>query len=474
MQYNSIIFFIFIIVSVLVYYVTPSKFRNHCLLIINYAFYSYFDYRLTFLLIGITSVNYFLGEAVRKSESDDAKKTFVILGVVFNLIILGFFKYFNFFIESAKSFVSFLGWNINLDTLNIILPLGISFYIFQTLTFIFDNYYEFIEDNFNFFEFAVFASFFPTVVAGPIERASRLLPQIKNERHLTSENLKGGFALITTGLVRKVLIADSCGSIINHIFADPLYYKSIEVLIAVLLFTIQVYNDFAGYSSISRGVGMLFGFDIMINFRQPYFANSVSDFWRRWHISLSTWLRDYLFKPLQMKFRDLGNLGNALAIMITFILCGLWHGASWNFIIWGFLHGFFMSFAIMSKNLKDKLKSFITSPFALNILQVISTLFLIILANVFFRTTDINHASQIFSQIFSFSHSEFAFRFIKIFLTYSVVSFTFDYFEMKYKSDYFIAIIPAPIKYGFIVSSWFLILLFIFSSDKLPFLYGQF
>jgi len=474
MQYNSIIFFIFIIASVLLYYLIPVKYRNHFLLIINYAFYSYFDYRLTFLLIGITSVNYFLGEAVRKSGTDDAKKTYVVLGVVFNILILGFFKYFNFFIESAKSFVSILGWNINLDTLNIILPLGISFYIFQTLTFIFDNYYEFIEGKYSFFEFAVFASFFPTVVAGPIERASRLLPQIKNDRQFSTENIKKGFALITTGMVRKVLIADSCGSIVNHIFAEPLYYTSIEVLIAVLLFTIQVYNDFAGYSSISRGVGMLFGFDIMLNFKQPYFANSVSDFWRRWHISLSTWLRDYLFKPLQIKFRDLGNWGNALAIMITFILCGLWHGASWNFIIWGFLHGFFMSFAILNKTFKDKLKSLIASPFLLNVLQVTSTIFLVTLANVFFRTTDINHASQILSQTFSFSHSEFTFRFIKIFLAYSVVSFTIDYFENRYNFDYFLADMPAPIKFGFIISSWFLIFLFIFSSEKLPFLYGQF
>jgi len=177
---------------------------------------------------------------------------------------------------------------------------------------------------------------------------------------------------------------------------------------------------------------------------------------------------------LQIKFRDLGNWGNALAIMITFILCGLWHGASWNFIIWGFLHGFFMSFAILNKTFKDKLKSLIASPFLLNVLQVTSTIFLVTLANVFFRTTDINHASQILSQTFSFSHSEFTFRFIKIFLAYSVVSFTIDYFENRYNFDYFLADMPAPIKFGFIISSWFLIFLFIFSSEKLPFLYGQF
>jgi len=474
MQYNSFIFFIFLLASVIFYYQIPARYRNYFLLIVNYIFYSYVDYRFTILLIGVTSVTYFAGEAIRKSRSENTKKKFVFAGVAFNIVILGFFKYFNFFIESIKDFVTVLELNLNLETLNIILPLGISFYIFQTLTFIFDNYYETIETKYTFFEFAVFASFFPTVVAGPIERASRLLPQIHSERNVSFENIKKGFALISVGMVRKVLIADTCGLIVNHIMADPQYFTSIEVLVGILLFTIQVYNDFAGYSSIARGIGIMLGFDIMLNFKQPYFSTSVADFWRRWHISLSTWLRDYLFKPLQLKFRNLGNWGNALAILITFIICGIWHGASWNFIIWGFLHGFFMSFAIINRDIKDKMKNLVKLPYLLNILQVISTMFLIVLANVFFRTTDIEHASLIFTQIFSFSGSEFTFRFIKILLTYSLFSFTLDYFENRYNTDNFMLKVPMPIKYGFIVASWIIIFLFLFSSDKLPFLYGQF
>uniref|UniRef100_A0A832D109 MBOAT family protein n=1 Tax=Ignavibacterium album TaxID=591197 RepID=A0A832D109_9BACT len=474
MPFNSFIFFFFLVVTVVIYYQVNNKFRNLFLLIANYVFYSYVDYRFTLLLIAVTSATYFIGEAIRKSKSVSKRKNLLITGLVINLLVLGFFKYYNFFIESVNQAAINLSLNLNLSTLNIILPLGISFYVFQTLTFLFDIYYDTLEEKYSFIEYAVFASFFPTVVAGPIERASRLLPQIRKDKKFSTQLLREGLILISVGLVRKVIIADSSGLIVNHIMADPQYFSSIEVLVGVLLFTVQVYNDFAGYSNISRGIGVLLGFDIMVNFRQPYFATSVADFWRRWHISLSTWLRDYLFKPLQIKLRNLGNWGNALAILITFIICGIWHGASWNFIIWGFLHGMFMSFAIIFNKQKTFLRNIIPNKLLLNVLQVLTTLFLIIIANVFFRTIDLQQASLVFSQILSFSDSEFTFRFLKILFGYTAFSYLIDYFENKFNSDLFLLKIPSPVRYGILVSSWFIIIMYLISSDKLPFLYGQF
>ncbi len=474
MQYNSFIFFFFLIAAVTIYYLVKSKYRNYVLLIVNYAFYSYVDYRFTILLIAVTSVTYLFGEQIRKNNDHSKRKIFLITGLIFNISILGFFKYYNFFIESINQFATNLNIGINLSTLNILLPIGLSFYIFQTLTFLFDLYYETIEDKYTYLEFAIFASFFPTVVAGPIERASRLLPQIREEKKFSSKQLTDGIVLISIGMVRKVIIADSSGIIVNHILADPQYFTSFEVLVGILLFTIQVYNDFAGYSNISRGIGIILGYDIMVNFKQPYFATSVADFWRRWHISLSTWLRDYLFKPLQLKFRNLGNYGNAIAILITFIICGIWHGASWNFIIWGFLHGFFMSFAIIFSKQKQLLRGMLKNHKLLSVMQISTTLLLIIFANIFFRTVDINHASMVFEQLFKFTSGEFTFRFTKILLGYTFFSYLIDYFENKYNSDLFLAKLPQPIRYGFIISSWAVIIMYLISSDKLPFLYGQF
>lgn len=474
MQYNSFIFFFFLIAAVILYYLIKSRFRNYVFLIINYAFYSYVDYRFTILLIAVTSVTYFLGEQIRKNEDHKKRKIFLFVGLIFNISILGFFKYYNFFIESINHFLNSFNIDLNLSSLNILLPIGLSFYIFQTLTFIFDIYYETIEDKYYYLEFAIFASFFPTVVAGPIERASRLLPQIRKEKKFSSKFLTDGIALISIGMVRKVIIADSSGMIVNHILTDPQYFTSLEVLVGILLFTVQVYNDFAGYSNISRGIGIIFGYDIMVNFKQPYFSTSVADFWRRWHISLSTWLRDYLFKPLQIKFRGFGNYGNALAILITFIICGIWHGASWNFIIWGFLHGFFMSFAIIFSKQKQLLRGILKSQKLLFVIQISSTLLLIILANIFFRTVDMNHASVVFDQLFKFTFGEFTFRFIKILIGYTFFSYLIDYFENKYNSDLFLTKLPEPIRYGFVISSWIVIIMYLISSDKLPFLYGQF
>jgi D-alanyl-lipoteichoic acid acyltransferase DltB (MBOAT superfamily) len=370
--------------------------------------------------------------------------------------------------------LNILGWGNDSFTLNLLLPLGISFYIFQTLTYIFDIYYENINEKYKYIDFAVFASFFPTVVAGPIERASRLLPQIKSDRVLNLDNLKLGINLIVIGLFRKVLIGDAAGRIVNNIFAEPQYYTSFEILTSIILYSIQIYNDFAGYSNIARGVAKILGFDIYTNFRQPYFAVSVADFWRRWHISLSLWLKDFLFTPLQLKFRYYKRWANIIALMITFTLCGLWHGASWTYVFWGFLHGFYMSFALLTVRQKKYLNDFFKNKKLLHLLQIIITYFLINLAWIFFRAESFNSAFLILSRLFEFTTGEFTLRFVKIMLSFGIISFLIDYFESRWKTDSVLS--KAKPAVGFAISLAILILVFAYllTADKSPFIYAQF
>ena len=474
MQFNSFIFLFFITLVSVLYYLVPPKLRNYLLLLSNYLFYFYFDFVFAMLLFVLTSITYFLGNKINDSTDHGKKRNLVVFAVVINILALAFFKYFNFFTESFISLLNLLGFNNNLFTLKILLPLGISFYIFQTLSYILDIYYETLEVKSNFVEYAVFASFFPTIVAGPIERASRLLPQIKSQKEFKLNNIKEGTYLIIIGLFRKVLIGDACGKIVNHIFADPQYYSSIEVFTAVILYTFQIYNDFAGYSSMARGVAKLLGFDIFINFRQPYFATSVADFWRRWHISLSLWLKDYLFVPLQMKYRRYRMWGNIIAMMITFTLCGFWHGASWTFIFWGFLHGFYMSFALLSVKQKQYFKKLMPNKKSLTILQAAITFFLITFAWIFFRAENFSNAFLIIEKLFEFSTGEFAFRFIKILFMYLSVSFLLDYMEYKWDTDIILLKLKPSVRYAISVAILFIVFAYLITSDKAPFIYAQF
>lgn len=474
MEFNSFIFFFFITIVTLVYYLSSPDKRNIILLVSNYIFYSYFDYRFALLLLALTSITYLIGNKILDASNYPRKKTYLITAVAVNLLVLGFFKYFNFFSRSFSTFLTSLGLGSDSFTLNLLLPLGISFYIFQTLTYVFDIYLENITVKYKYTEFAVFASFFPTVVAGPIERASRLLPQIRQERILNINNLKLGINLIVIGLFRKVLIGDAAGRIVNNIFAEPRYYTSVEILVSVFLYALQIYNDFAGYSNIARGVAKILGFDIYINFKQPYFSVSVADFWRRWHISLSLWLKDYLFTPLQLKFRDLRNWGNVIALMITFTLCGLWHGASWTFVFWGFLHGFYMSFALITRNQKKYIHNLFGNKKLLHSLQVITTFLLITVAWVFFRAENFNTAFLIFSRLLEFSTGEFTFRFLKILLSFGIISFFIDYLETRWNTDSVLSEVKPVVGFAMSLAILIIVFAYLLTANKSPFIYAQF
>jgi D-alanyl-lipoteichoic acid acyltransferase DltB (MBOAT superfamily) len=313
------------------------------LLAASYVFYGWWDWRFLALIGASTVLDWGLALAIERARERNgaaAATRAIALSIVANLTILGFFKYFNFFVDSAEAALRGVGYEGSAWTLRIILPVGISFYTFQSLSYTIDVYRGELRASRSFLDFALFVAFFPQLVAGPIERATRLLPQIQQPRRVTWTDWEEGLLLFGLGLFRKVAIADPAGAIADGYFADPAAHSSVQLGVGVLLYALQIYNDFAGYSDMARGSARLMGFTLMRNFRHPYFATSFSDFWKRWHISLSGWLRDYLYIPLGGNRH--GRRRTHANLMVTMLLGGLWHGANWTFVVWGGLHGAYL------------------------------------------------------------------------------------------------------------------------------------
>ena len=341
--FNTAAFFVFFAVVLLLYRALPWRQQNYMLLVASYLFYGWWDWRFLLLLAGSTTLDWYLGlviERSRERRGHAAAKRAVIVSVVANLAILGFFKYCNFFVDSAEQVLRGFGYDGPTWTLRIILPVGISFYTFQSMSYTIDVYRGDLGASKSLAEFALYVAFFPQLVAGPIERATNLLPQIQRPRQPSWRDWEEGLLLFGIGLFRKVAIADPAGLIADGYFLQPALYSSVQLAAGVLLYAVQIYNDFAGYSDMARGSARLMGFTLMRNFRHPYFATSMSDFWKRWHISLSAWLRDYLYIPLGGNRR--GSARTYLNLMATMLLGGLWHGANWTFVVWGGLHGAYL------------------------------------------------------------------------------------------------------------------------------------
>ena len=307
------------------------------LLVASYVFYAAWDWRFTGLLLISTLTDYTIGRSLGTAEKDTTRKRLLVASLIVNLTVLGFFKYFNFFADSLLSTLSLAGIEPSIFTLKIILPVGISFYTFQTVAYTIDVYRRRIEPEKDLIDYGLYVAFFPQLVAGPIERASRLIPQIKNPRRVTSEQVNTGIFLIIWGLFKKVVIADQLAITADRVFSGEVQGGAPTIVAGALAFTFQIYCDFSGYTDIARGVSKLLGFELMLNFRLPYFAKNPSDFWNRWHISLSTWIRDYLYIPMGGNRR--GRTRAFLFLMIAMTLGGLWHGAAWTFVIWGAYHG---------------------------------------------------------------------------------------------------------------------------------------
>jgi len=339
MLFNSLEFAVFMVVVYGLYLVLNHKWQNRMLLVASYIFYGAWNWRFLSLIFISTVLDYICGIKIYNSNSVKRKRFFLFLSVFGNLSILGFFKYFNFFVGDLTALINYFGFSFQTHSLNIILPVGISFYTFQTMSYTIDIYRDKLRPTRRFFDFALFVAFFPQLVAGPIERARNLLPQILSPRTFSVDRFYEGCYLIFWGLFQKIVIADNLAKMVVPVFGDW-QYESGKVLLALYAFAFQIFCDFAGYSNIARGLGRVMGFEIMVNFRLPYFATNPREFWRRWHISLSSWLRDYLYIPLGGSRK--GAIFTCRNILITMLLGGLWHGAAWTFVFWGVYHSFLL------------------------------------------------------------------------------------------------------------------------------------
>src|SRR5580658_3419826 len=343
MFFDSTAYIVFLTVVVVIYWRLSFRSQNYFLLAASYFFYGWWDWRFLFLMAGSTLFDFLIARSIGRSNDPAHRKRLLILSLVLNFTFLGIFKYFNFFVGSFVHLTSVLGLkNIPVSLWSIILPPGISFYTFQEVAYIVDVYQRKLEPADSFVEYALFISLFPHLIAGPIQRPSHLLPQVQHPRTWDAGKAFDGVMLILEGLFRKCVIADNCALIANAAFGKHFGGPNLYVTaLGTYAFAWQIYGDFSGYSNIARGSAQLLGFHFMVNFRQPYFADSIQDFWRRWHISLSTWLRDYLYIPLGgNRFGERKTYRN---LLLTMLLGGLWHGANWTFVLWGALHGLAIS-----------------------------------------------------------------------------------------------------------------------------------
>ncbi len=404
MLFNSLEFAIFLPVVFFLYWFVANKSlktQNFLLLAASYFFYGWWDWRFLSLIFLSSFVDYTIGIKLRKQESNVKRKRLLLASILVNLGVLGFFKYYNFFIDSFVSGFLLFGKKIEGGNLDLILPIGISFYTFQTLSYTIDVYRRKLKPTQDIITFFTFVSFFPQLVAGPIERAANLLPQFYKDRVFEYNKAVDGMRQILWGFFKKIVIADNCAYYVNDIFTNYEDYSGSTLLFGAVLFAFQIYGDFSGYSDIAIGTARLFGFELMRNFAFPYFSRDIAEFWRRWHISLSTWFRDYLYIPLGGSRG--GNWLKVRNIFAIFLVSGFWHGANWTFLAWGFIHAcYFLPLLLLKRNRKnlDVISEESIFPGLKTIFQIGFTFFLTVIAWVFFRAESISHALDYISNIF--------------------------------------------------------------------------
>ena len=483
MLFNSLEYFIFLpIVYVLYWFVFNKKLtlQNLLILVSSYIFYGWWDWRFLFLIILSTGVDYSVGLKIFNSDNQIIRKRWLWVSVIFNVGLLGFFKYFNFFIDSWIDMVSLTGYTIKSTwTLRVILPVGISFYTFQTMSYSFDIYYKKLKPTKDFLSFATFVGFFPQLVAGPIERASNLLSQILNKRNFSYKQSVEGIKLILWGLFKKVVIADSLAPIVDDIFANYPDYSGSTLILGVILFSFQVYGDFSGYSDIAIGTAKLFGVELLSNFKFPSFARNVAEYWQRWHISLSTWFRHYIYIPLGGS--RVSKLKSVRNITIIFLVSGFWHGANWTFIIWGAIHAIlFIPVFLMGRNrmyMGNVVGENSLFPSIKEVFQVILTFGLVTFSRIFFRSASVTDAFNYLDRIvtdfrFELYHHPLGYRMIDYFILISVFTF-YEYLIRKDERN--------PFKFKskvvrFVIYSIVILSMLLFYDDNIDrsFIYFQF
>ena len=478
MLFNSFEFLIFLSTVFILYWFVFNKnlrVQNSLIVISSYVFYSFWDYRFLSLIILSTIIDFSIGLNIPKYKSNKVRKLLLWSSVIFNVSVLGFFKYYNFFIDSWIDLFNLVGYEIkSVWTLNIILPVGISFYTFQTISYIIDIYKGKIKPTEDFISFAFFVSYFPQLVAGPIERATNLLPQITRKREFKYEQGVQGLRLILLGMLKKVVIADSLAPIVDDIFSNYQDFDGGVLWLGAVYFAFQIYCDFSGYSDIAIGTSKLFGFEIMSNFKFPYFSRNIGEFWRRWHISLSTWFRDYLYIPLGGSQK--GRLVSIRNIVIIFLVSGFWHGASWTFIFWGLFHSLLFIPSFLLKTNRKYTASIIGEntklPSFWEFLQVVTTFLLVTIAWVIFRSDNIIDSfkyiyKMIFEINFPSSHKRgILFIYIIIILDWVI--------RRNERQGIFLTLSSRVLRYLFYSVIIFILFLMILGNKTNDFIYFQF
>lgn len=455
------------------------KLQNVIVVLSSYVFYGWWDWRFLSLIFVSTLVDYAVGIGLKNSSYQHRRNILLFISLSVNLGLLGFFKYYNFFLDNFVSAFSLLGTNIQAQSLNIILPVGISFYTFQTLSYTIDVYRRKLEPTRDFMAFAAYVSFFPQLVAGPIERATQLLPQFFKKRTFDYSKAVDGLRQILWGLFKKVVIADNCAEFANLIFSDPGGHSGSTLVLGAVFFAFQIYGDFSGYSDIAIGTSRLFGFSLMRNFNNPYFSRDIAEFWRRWHISLSTWFRDYLYIPLG---GSRGSLWTKIRnVLIVFIVSGFWHGANWTFIIWGTINALlFIPLLLSAKNRThlDTVSSGRLLPSAKEAAQMLLTFTLTTFAWIFFRAENVSNAFEYLDGIFSssifdlpkFQAMSSAVPIIAVTLIFVII----EWFgrEGQYALDHLVKKWSSPVRYGVYYS--LVIAIFWYAGKEQAFIYFQF
>ena len=408
MVFNSFPFLIFFSVVLLLYYSivrNRTTGQNIVLLIASYFFYGYASMKLLPILVVATVVFYFLGIYMRRVDEEKAS-WFKVIGVVLGLGLLGYFKYLNFFIESFASLLDACGLTPNIHTLAIIMPLGISFFTFRLISYVIEVEQEGMEPTYDFIKFATYVSFFPCILSGPIDRPDKFIPQLENNRKWDWTLATNGSMQILWGLFKKVVIADNAAMVVDGVWENVAVQHSSTLIVVAFLYLFQLYADFSGYSDMAIGIGKLLGIRIASNFNYPLFALNISDFWRRWHISLTSWLTDYVYTPLSFAFRGMGQNGICLAIITNFVLVGFWHGANWNYGLYGLYHGLLFVPLILSGAFQkgDSIKTNnLGFPTFFCIIKMLVTMILVVVGLIIFRAEDMRLGWQFFSGMFTSS-----------------------------------------------------------------------
>lgn len=479
MLFNSFEFLVFFPIVVAIYFAIPNRFRWILLLLASYYFYMCWNYKYIVLIMISTVVDYVSGILLYRTEKKGIRKMLLLGSLITNLGLLFFFKYFNFFGETINHLFEKVNIFYDVPAYNFLLPVGISFYTFQTLSYTIDIYRRKQEPEYHFGRFALFVSFFPQLVAGPIERSVNLLPQFRREVEFNYERIKNGILLMGWGFFKKIVIADRLAEYVNLVYNNPTEFEGVQNIVATFFFSFQIYCDFSGYSDIAIGAAMVLGYKLMTNFRRPYFAMNIREFWQRWHISLSTWFRDYVYISMGgnrvVKWRWYYNL------FITFLVSGLWHGAEWTFVIWGAIHGLYLIIAIVTEKVRKNFNNTLgitRIPWLYKLLQVVVTFVLAYVAWIFFRANTVSEAFYILKNHFVFHGGQSVNLFqnpADFFLSFILIAvlLVFDFLEERFEFSFKLKALPRYQKWALLAVFVVAILLFAVWNET-DFLYFQF